>query len=110
MEPLKNVMSSLAQKATASYAPALEPPEHPKTQSESGPGSIQARIPKTVEEETHKRVSETVDGFLAQHQVRLKFFVLEDESRVVTQVINEQTGEVIRQIPREKGLLLRLIA
>jgi len=78
-------------------APSRAAPPEPKKKEEK-----ESEIDRVVTE----RVADSIQQYLQSTDVRLKFQVHEDSGEIRVKVINEKTGEVIREVPPERILHL----
>jgi uncharacterized FlaG/YvyC family protein len=87
---------------------AATPLNKPAVPNETDAVPAKAWKPEPDGENAHTSVSETLEHFVARNRTRVTFLVPMEKGPVVAQVINEQTGEIIRRSPMEKGVLLNL--
>ncbi|MFH1350019.1 MAG: flagellar protein FlaG [Pseudomonadota bacterium] len=54
---------------------------------------------RLIEPDTTERIVESMQRFMNYTKVRLEFQVRKDTGKIVSKVINEESGRVIREIP-----------
>jgi flagellar protein FlaG len=102
MEAVGNVKASVAQAQTpepqsASSRPA---PVEPRT-AESQPPE---KEPKQVDRATAEKIADAIQHFVSTMDVKLNFQVHDDTGTVMVRVVNQESGEVVREIPPSQVL------
>ena len=102
MEALGNVKASLvrAQTAEPPSGSGRPVPAEPRT-AES---RTQERAPKQVDRATAEKIAEAIQQFVSSMDVKLNFQIHDGTGTVMVRVINEETGDVIREIPPSQVL------
>lgn len=103
-----SISHGAAAKAPAAAAPAKAVPLSPKAaQAIEAAKSIAAReVPAVSEEGLRSAVSDRVPELKTMAGAKLQLDIDQDSGRVVGRVIDQGTGELIRQIPTEEMLSL----
>lgn len=72
------------------------------------PVQVPAQQESTDNPDHHKQAEKTAElqSILSQHNISMKFSQNEQTNEVVVQLVDERTGEAIRQIPNEVSLKL----
>ena len=91
--------TSLIETAVTPHLP-VEAAAGPRPRAEVKPTQVE------VEQRVDKRELAKIQHALAQHDISLKFSKDEMTNNLVVQMIDEKTGEAIRQFPTEVSLSL----
>jgi flagellar protein FlaG len=86
---------SAAQASTAKPAP-VQAAEQKQTTTDNSEKRARVKADKVVE----------VQSALKQHDISMKFSQNEQTSQIIIQLVNDKTGELIRQLPSEVSLKL----
>ena len=102
MEAVGNVKASLVQAQTPepSSGPGRAAPVEPPTEERPPQGAE----PREVDRATAEKISEAIQQFVSSMDVKLSFQVHDDTGAIMVKVINQETGEVIREIPPSRVL------
>lgn len=94
---------SKAQNAPAESKEELRRAEQAKAARSAAAGGDEREKPEVSLE---KRVIEGIKGYLKRHDTRLEYYVDKETRKVAIKIINNETQEVIREIPPEEVLNL----
>ena len=97
MEAVGNVKASVVQTQTPEpQSGAGKPaPVEPRT-ADSQP---REKEPGRVDHATAEKIAEAIQNFVSTMDVKLNFQVHDDTGTVMVRVINQESGDVIREIP-----------
>ena len=88
--------------APAASAPARATPAAPPTPSDRPPAAT--AVPAQAPPRDSRELQRQLDELLAPTTTRLRFKVIEELGTVAITIIDERTGEVLRQVPSETAL------
>ena len=97
MEAVGNVKASVVQAQTPEPPSGLGRPTQvePRT-AESQPRETE---PIQIDRATAEKIAEAIKHFVSSMDVKLNFQIHDDTGTIMVRVINEETGEVVREIP-----------
>ena len=98
---LPNGPSTLAGTTTSSRAPVTSSSSSDVTTTSA---SAQARASETVTPEQLQAATESIKAFVQPINSGLEFAIDKDSGRTLVKVIDQQTKEIVRQIPSEEVL------
>ncbi|MGQ7288505.1 flagellar protein FlaG [Vreelandella venusta] len=108
MGPL--LIDELISIATTPYPPTLSQSATPNTSSPQAPGvaGVDGEQPEllSVSKESLTAPIQRINEAFRPRGLGLEFELSEQSGRVITKVIDRETGDVIRQIPAEEVLLV----
>jgi flagellar protein FlaG len=106
MEPLGEVKAAVIADQTA--GPAAQEPTRPAPREQGAIVGRQSRPNKAgqVDRITTEKIADAIQQYVRSMDVKLKFHVHEGTGNMMVRVVNEETGELVREIPPEEILNL----
>lgn len=102
MEAIGNVKASLVRAQTPEPPSGSCRPNPAETRTEES--RPQERAPKQVDRATAEKIAEAIQQFVGSMDVKLNFQIHDGTGTVMVRVINEETGDLIREIPPSQVL------
>ena len=97
MEAVGNVKASLVQ------AQAPEPPSGSGRAAPVEPLTVESqpqdKEPRQLDRATAEKITEAIQQFVSSMDVKLNFQIHDGTGTIMVRVINEETGDLIREIP-----------